>query len=45
MRILGLSSFSHDTSAALLEGGVIRAAVEEGKLPVRNHAGPSRISH
>jgi carbamoyltransferase len=32
MRILGLSSFTHDTSAALLENGVIRAAVEEGKL-------------
>jgi carbamoyltransferase len=32
MRILGLSSFTHDTSAALLEDGVIRAAVEEGKL-------------
>lgn len=32
MRILGLSSFSHDTSAALLEDGVIRAVVEESKL-------------
>ncbi|MGD1022126.1 MAG: carbamoyltransferase C-terminal domain-containing protein [Candidatus Sulfotelmatobacter sp.] len=32
MRILGLSSFTHDTSAALLEDGVVRAAVEESKL-------------
>jgi carbamoyltransferase len=32
MRILGLSSFKHDTSAALLEEGVVRAAIEESKL-------------
>jgi len=32
MRILGLSSFTHDTSAALLEDGVVRAAIEESKL-------------
>ncbi|HUO25331.1 MAG TPA: carbamoyltransferase C-terminal domain-containing protein [Candidatus Aquilonibacter sp.] len=32
MRILGLSSFTHDQSAALLEDGVIRAVVEESKL-------------
>ena len=32
MRILGLSPFRHDTSSALLEDGVIRAVVEEGKL-------------
>jgi len=32
MRILGLSSFAHDTSAALLEDGVLRAAIEESKL-------------
>jgi carbamoyltransferase len=32
MRILGLSSFTHDTSAALLEDGVVRAAMEESKL-------------
>src|ERR1700756_2940280 len=32
MRILGLSPFTHDPSAALLEDGVIRAVVEEGKL-------------
>ena len=32
MRILGLSSFTHDTSAALLEDGEIRAAIEESKL-------------
>ena len=32
MRILGLSSFRHDSSAALLEDGKIIAAVEEAKL-------------
>jgi len=32
MRILGLSSFTHDTAAALLEDGVVRAAAEESKL-------------
>jgi carbamoyltransferase len=32
MRILGLSSFGHDTSAALLEDGMIRAVVEDSKL-------------
>jgi carbamoyltransferase len=32
MRILGLSSFNHDTSAALIEDGAIRAVVEESKL-------------
>ena len=32
MRILGLSSFGHDTSAALVEDGVIRAVIEESKL-------------
>jgi carbamoyltransferase len=32
MRILGLSSFAHDTSAALLEDGVLRAAIEESKM-------------
>jgi carbamoyltransferase len=32
MRILGLSSFTHDTAAALLDSGVVRAAVEESKL-------------
>ncbi len=32
MRILGISSFAHDQSAALLEDGVIRAVVEENKL-------------
>jgi carbamoyltransferase len=32
MRILGLSSFTHDTAAALLEDGAIRAVIEEGKL-------------
>lgn len=32
MRILGLSPFTHDTAAALIEDGVVRASVEEGKL-------------
>jgi len=32
MRILGLSSFTHDTSAALVEDGETRAAIEESKL-------------
>lgn len=32
MRILGLSSLGHDTSAALLEDGVVRAVIEESKL-------------
>jgi carbamoyltransferase len=32
MRILGLSSLAHDRSAALLEDGVVRAAVEDNKL-------------
>lgn len=32
MRILGISSFAHDQSAALLEDGVIRAVIEESKL-------------
>jgi carbamoyltransferase len=32
MRILGLSAFRHDTSAALLEDGRIVAAIEESKL-------------
>jgi carbamoyltransferase len=32
MRILGLSSFQHDTAAALLEEGVVKAAIENDKL-------------
>src|SRR5258708_16422664 len=41
MRILGLSSFTHDTSAALLEDGVVRAAIEESKLVrSKNTSGP-----
>jgi len=32
MRILGLSSFKHDTAAALLEDGVFKAAIENDKL-------------
>jgi len=32
MRILGLSSFQHDTAAALLQDGAVRAAIENDKL-------------
>src|SRR5580704_1220302 len=32
MRILGLSSFKHDTAAAVLEDGVVKAAIENDKL-------------
>src|SRR6516165_9269677 len=32
MRILGLSSFKHDTAAAVLEDGLIKAAIENDKL-------------
>jgi carbamoyltransferase len=32
MRILGLSSFKHDTAAALLEDGVVKCAIENDKL-------------
>ena len=32
MRILGLSSFPHDTAAAFLEDGVVTAAIENDKL-------------
>ena len=32
MRILGLSSFTHDIAAAVLEDGTIRAVMEESKL-------------
>jgi len=38
MRILGLSSFGHDTSAALVEDGVIRAVIEESKLSRQKEA-------
>jgi carbamoyltransferase len=38
MRILGLSSFRNDTAAALLENGVIRAAIEESKISRQKHA-------
>src|ERR1700674_1086413 len=37
MRILGLSSFKHDTAAALLEDGIVKRAIEDDKLTrVRN---------
>jgi len=32
MLTLGLSSFKHDTAAALFEDGIIKAAIEEDKL-------------
>jgi carbamoyltransferase len=32
MRVLGLSAFKHDTAAALLEDGVVKAAIENDKL-------------
>ena len=32
MLILGVSSFNHDTAAALFEDGTIKAAIEEDKL-------------
>jgi carbamoyltransferase len=32
MRILGLSSFKHDTAAAVLEDGVVKSAIENDKL-------------
>jgi carbamoyltransferase len=32
MRILGLSSFKHDTAAAFLEEGVVKAAIENDKV-------------
>ncbi len=32
MRILGLSSFKHDTAASVLEDGVVKAAIENDKL-------------
>ena len=32
MRILALTSFKHDTAAALLEDGIVRAAIENNKL-------------
>jgi len=39
MFTLGLSPFTHDASAALLEGGVIKAAIEENKLKRSNIRG------
>jgi len=44
MRILGLSSLKHDTAAALLEDGVVKAAIENDKLArtrSRNLPGPA----
>lgn len=32
MRILGLSSFKHDTAAAVLEDGMVKSAIENDKL-------------
>jgi carbamoyltransferase len=39
MFTLGLSSFTHDSSAALLEDGVIKAAIEDSKLARSNTPG------
>ena len=39
MFTLGLSPFTHDALAALLEGGVIKAAIEENKLKRSNTQG------
>ena len=41
MRIIGLSSFKHDTAAAVLEDGLIKAAIENDKLVrFRSHGQP-----
>ncbi|MGA8150827.1 MAG: carbamoyltransferase C-terminal domain-containing protein [Terriglobales bacterium] len=46
MRILGLSSFKHDTAAALLEDGVVKAAIENDKLArARTQGLPDRAIH
>jgi carbamoyltransferase len=39
MLILGLSSFKHDTAAALLENGTVKAAIENDKLVRSRTAG------
>jgi carbamoyltransferase len=39
MLTLGLSSFKHDTAAAVLEDGMIKAAIEEDKLTRSRSAG------
>jgi carbamoyltransferase len=39
MLTLGLSSFTHDAAAALLEDGVIKAAIEDSKLSRSNTQG------
>ncbi|MBA3913631.1 MAG: hypothetical protein H0X25_07195 [Acidobacteriales bacterium] len=40
MLILGLSSFKHDTAAALLEDGRVKVAIENDKLARARSAGP-----
>lgn len=37
MRILGLSAFYHDSAAALVEDGIIRAAAQEERFSRRKH--------
>ena len=37
MRILGLSAFYHDSAAALVEDGIIRAAAQEERFTRRKH--------
>ena len=39
MLTLGLSSFTHDAAAALLEDGVVKAAIEDSKLSRSNNEG------
>jgi carbamoyltransferase len=40
MSVLGLSSFGHDTAAAMLQGGRITAAIENDKMARTNTQGP-----
>ncbi len=39
MRILGINSYLHDSSAALIEDGVLKCAVEEERFTREKHAG------
>lgn len=39
MLTLGLSSFTHDAAAALLDNGVVKAAIEDNKLSRSNNEG------
>jgi carbamoyltransferase len=44
MQILGLSSFSHDPAAALLDDGVVKAAIENDKLARSRTSGLPRAA-